>query len=337
VAIFSIDHTKITGLSVVVPPTVVSNYNLPLTEVEKSQLVKTIGIETRRVADAQTTAADMCIQAAEKLIEQLNWNKEDIDVLVFVTQTPDYIIPGSSMFMQQQLGLGSHCLALDVNQGCAGYVYGLSVISSLLSAGKLKKGLLMVGDTITKTIATNDISLTPVFSDAGSCTAIEYTDDLSPMMFNLQTDGAGFDKIIIKGGGARQALQQGNGNLYMNGQDIFNFGLRMVAPNVQALLSKFMVDVHEIDYFVMHQANLLLNEAIRKKLNIAPHKTLYSLKEYGNTSCVSIPVTLAANAQQWMNTGAPHFLLSGFGVGLSWGSVLVNLHQITCLPVHEYQ
>lgn len=194
-----------------------------------------------------------------------------------------------------------------------------------------------MGDTITKTIAKNDLSLTPVFSDAGSCTAVEYTANPSSMMFNLQTDGAGFDKIIIKGGGARLALDESNGYLYMNGQDIFNFGLRMVAPNVQALLSKFQVDVHEIDYFVMHQANLLLNETIRKKLNIEPQKTLYSLKEYGNTSCVSIPVTLAANVLQWMKPGGQHFLLSGFGVGLSWGSALVNLDQIICLPIHEYQ
>jgi 3-oxoacyl-[acyl-carrier-protein] synthase-3 len=337
VAIFSVEHTKLAGLSVVVPPAVSSNYDLPLTEAEKTNLIKTIGIETRRIANENTTAADLCIQAAERLLAELNWKKEEVDALVFVTQTPDYTIPGSSMFIQHQLGLGSHCLALDINQGCAGYVYGLSVITSLLSAGKLKKGLLLVGDTITKTIAKNDVSLIPVFSDAGSCTAIEYTLEPNPILFNLQTDGAGFDKIIIHGGGARLALDQSNGYLYMNGQDIFNFGLRMVAPNIQALLSNFQTDVAEIDYFVMHQANLLLNETIRKRLNIAPNKTLYSLREYGNTSSVSIPVTLAANAPVWNNPGPQKFLFSGFGVGLSWGSALVDLNHITCLPIHAYQ
>lgn len=337
-AIFSIENINLVGLSVVIPVTTESNFDLiNLSDVEKKNLIATTGIEKRRVADSKTTAADLCIRAAQRLLNELSWSPKEIDILIFVTQTPDYTIPGSSMFIQQSLGLPNTCISIDINQGCAGYVYGLSVISSMMSSGKLKKGILLVGDTITKTIAKNDLSLVPIFSDAGSCTALKFSDSSdSKMLFNLQTDGAGFDKIIVKEGGARFPSIDKNGCLYMNGQDIFNFGLKEVASNVSALLNEFGLNAPEIDYFTMHQANLLLNETIRKKLSMEADKTLYSIKEYGNTSCASIPVTIAANAEKIHEKNKLKILLVGFGVGLSWGSAIVDLNKIKCLDIDEY-
>jgi 3-oxoacyl-[acyl-carrier-protein] synthase-3 len=337
VALFSIDHINVAGLSVVVPKNRTSNFDLPgLSEQERNNLVKTTGIETRRIADDATTAADLCIRSAELIMDALNWDRHEVEILVFVTQTPDHTIPGTSMFIQEKLGLTKNCICLDINQGCAGYVYGLSVIASMMSSAKIRKGLLLVGDTITKTIQKNDPALTPVFSDAGSCTALEWDDTASTMYFNLQTDGSGFDKIIVREGGARIPVKDKEACLYMNGQDIFNFGLKEVALNADALLTAFKLDKEEIDYFVMHQANLLLNETIRKKLGMTPDKIWYSLKDYGNTSSASIPVTIAANARQIKEGSKARYLLSGFGVGLSWGSVVVDLKKTTYLPVHEY-
>lgn len=337
-AIFSVKHINIVGLSAVVPKSIESNVDLNhLSESEKKDLIITTGIESRRIADSKTTAADLCIRSAQYLLNELGWPPNEIDILIFVSQTPDYTIPGSSMFIQQSLGLPNTCISIDINQGCAGYVYGLSVISSMMSSGGLKKGLLLVGDTITKTIAKNDLSLIPIFSDAGSCTALEFSDStVSKMLFNLQTDGSGFDKIIVKEGGARTPCVGNNCYLQMNGQDIFNFGLREVAPNISALLNEFGINKGEIDYFVMHQANLLLNETIRKKLGVEPNQTLYSLKEYGNTSCVSIPVTIAANSVKINKRPQMKMLLAGFGVGLSWGSAIIDLNKIKCLEIDEY-
>lgn len=337
-ALLSINHICIAGLGVVVPKHIERNFDLSyLNEDEKTNLVRTTGIEHRRIADDSTTAADLCMKASKNILNALNWKAEDIDILVFVTQTPDYTIPGTSMYIQHELGIKNTCMAFDINQGCAGYVYGLSIISSLMSSGKFKKGLLLVGDTITKTIDKTDKSLVPVFSDAGSCTALEYNESKhSKMMFNLQTDGMGYDKIIVKEGGARVPAIQNSCHLQMNGQDIFNFGLKEVAANVTVLLNEFGLKNEEIDYFVMHQANLLLNETIRKKLNMEPNKTLYSLKEFGNTSCASIPVSIAANASLINEQGDSKLLLAGFGVGLSWGSAIVDFNKVKCLPVDEY-
>ncbi len=337
-AIFSIANIKLRAVSAVVPSNIESNWDLAnYSDLEKKTFISTTGIENRRIADLGVTAADLCIQSAKKILQELNIDRSEIDILVFVSQTPDHTIPGSSMFIQQKLGLPNSCVALDINQGCAGYVYGLSVISSMMSSGKLRKGLLLVGDTITKTISPNDRSLVPIFSDAGSCTLLEFSTSTKPISFNLQTDGSGFDKIIIKGGGARTPLDDENGCLYMNGQDIFNFGLNKVASNINALCGENNLDPKGINYFVMHQANMLLNETIRKKLEISPESTLYSLKNYGNTSCASIPVTLAANAKEINKNVHAQILLSGFGVGLSWGSALIGVEFFKCFEIDEYR
>jgi 3-oxoacyl-[acyl-carrier-protein] synthase III len=333
VAKIFVDHINLAGVSAIVPSITERNIDLLLNDVEKNALIKATGIESRRIANLTTTAADLCIRSATHLLDELKWKGSEIEIIVFVSQTPDYSIPGSSMFIQQQLGLSKNCIALDINQGCAGYVYGLSVISCMMQAGKLRKGLLLVGDTLSKLIAENDLTLKPVFSDAGSCTALEF--GKGSMDFNLQTDGSGFEYIMVKKGGARNP-DTGDRHLYMNGQDVFNFALEEVVPNVESLLASQNKEANSIDWLVMHQANILLNESIRKRLKIDEAKTLYSLKNYGNTSCATIPVSMAANAGKLTKQDPMQFLFVGFGVGLSWGSVLVQAHQTKILPINEY-
>lgn len=325
-AIFSLSHTKIVGISAATPKNEVSNKDLAgIKADERELLIKTTGIDTRRIAQDEVSAADLCLKAAEKLLNELNWQREEIEILVFVTQTPDYPIPGSSMLLQEKLGLTKHCVLIDLHQGCAGYVFGLSTISSMMSAAKLKKGLLLVGDTITKLLDENDLSTVPIFSDAGSATAIEFDSTAPDMHFNLQADGSKFDAIHMEKGK----------NMNMRGHEIFTFGLREVAPNLEKLLEEKHIAKEDINYFVFHQANKLLNESIRKKLNLPSEKCPMTLQKYGNTSCATIPLTIVSEIRDEIRQNDFNLVLSGFGVGLSWGSALVNMNQLTCPALIE--
>jgi len=335
-AVFSLYNLTLRSVASTVPMDKISNRSLTFDDFNAELFIKTTGIETRRISAGKVTAADLCIQSAEKILREEKIDKSGIDILVMVTQTPDHLIPGSSMFIQEKMGLSKNCICFDINQGCAGYVYGLSVIGSFMSSAKLRKGLLLVGDTITQAIDPNDSSLVPIFSDAGSATLIEYDENAKPWHFNLQTDGSGYNKIFIESGGARMHKEDGNSCLYMNGQDIFNFGLTEIPANIKELLKYAEVSSETVDYFIMHQANLLLNETIRKKAEIHASVTLYSLQNYGNTSCATIPVTLSEHADK-LNHSSVSLLLSGFGVGLSWGSCILPVENFNCYPVAEFR
>ncbi|MFT5780251.1 MAG: 3-oxoacyl-[acyl-carrier-protein] synthase-3 [Crocinitomicaceae bacterium] len=339
-AVFTVSNTKIAGISGAIPKNTVSNRDLNgLSGEEIDLLIKTTGIEDRRVASKSLCASDLCITAAEKLINSLNWNKADIEVLIFVTQTPDYILPGTSMVIQDRLGLSTSCMTLDINQGCAGYVYGLSTIASILSASKLKKGLLLVGDTITKLLKEDDNSTVPIFADAGTATALEYDSSAEEMHFNLQTDGSNYDAIIIRDGGARNPIdgnpEMSEVHMKMKGHDIFTFGLREVIPNLEVLLNHAKKQKEEVDYFLFHQANLLLNESIRRKFGIPKEKTPITLNKFGNTSCATIPITLISEIRDKISGKNLQLVLSGFGVGLSWGSAFINISDIECSELIE--
>ncbi|MDX2362353.1 MAG: ketoacyl-ACP synthase III [Crocinitomicaceae bacterium] len=325
-AVFSISNTKIVGVSAAIPKKEASNLDLMgMSEQEIQLLIKTTGIDKRRIANEETSASDLCLKAAEKLLDDLKWQKEEIEILIFVSQTPDYQIPGTSMILQQKLGLPNTCMALDINQGCAGYVVGLATMTSMMSASQLKKGLLLVGDTITQLLQEGDNSTVPIFSDAGSATAIEFDANAEDMHFNLQTDGSKYDAIIMEKGG----------HMKMRGHDIFTFGLKEVSPNLERLFEHSQRSKEEVDHFVFHQANKLLNESIRKKMDIPSEKVPMTLHKYGNTSCATIPLTIVSELQQEVQQKNVNLVLSGFGVGLSWGSAFVNISDIQCPKLIE--
>lgn len=342
---FTIQHVSLKGVAAAVPSNTV--YNAELTTykpAELNKLIETIGIAKRRIALPHQCASDLCTAAAEKLIDGLGWNKNEIEVLVFVSQTPDYLLPGSSMHIQYKMGLNKSCLAIDINQGCAGYIYGLSVISALMSASKFKKGLLLVGDTITKNISTYDKSLMPLFSDAGTASAFEYHEDATVMSFNTTSEGENFDSIIIPEGGARFPFSETTNDykyvegeikrkgfhLQMKGLDVFNFSLKKVIPNIEELLQFANTDKASIDKFIFHQPNLLILKTLAQKLMIDMHDVPVSLKEYGNTSSASIPLTIVTELAENSRIKNQKNLLCGFGVGLSLGSAIVNFEDVLC-------
>jgi 3-oxoacyl-[acyl-carrier-protein] synthase-3 len=319
-------NVKIAGISAAIPKNLESNQDLTnISQESIDLLVQTTGINSRRIAPKSMSASDMCFASAEKLLEELKWDRNEIEILIFVSQTPDQPIPGSSMLLQERLGLPKSCMAMDLNQGCAGYVYGLSTMMSLMSASKLKKGLLLVGDTITHLLDETDQSTVPIFSDAGTATALEFDLEADDAVFNLQTDGKGFRAIEQKRGEA----------MTMNGHEVFHFGLKEVVPNIKSTLENSDVEIDQIDHFVFHQANLLLNESIRKKLKVPAEKVPYTLNEFGNTSCATIPITLVNSLGKELSSSQKTCLLSGFGVGLSWGSGIVNLTNCVCPDLIE--
>lgn len=352
-AFFSIDNIAIRGVVTTTPSRVEENISYPLFgEGEAEKVIASTGIERRHIAGKDTTAGDLCYHAAQHLLQQLQWEKDNIDCLIFVSQTPDYKLPATSCILQGRLGLPATCFALDISYGCPGWIYGLSVISSLLSAGKMRRGLLLVGDTPTKFKNPHDKTAWPLFGDAGSATAIEFDAAAQPMQFILETDGTAYKSIIIPDGGTRnpvtehslQPVEIERGitrtalDTNMDGLAVFQFGIKRGPAVTQQLLDKTGYSTEDIDLFLFHQANHYLNEKIRKKLNIPESKVPYCLKDYGNTSCVTIPLTLTTACQTYKLTEcASTIVATAFGVGLSWGSVLIHQQPVKCIEHLSYE
>lgn len=311
----------------------------------------TTGIEQHRIASPAICASDLCISAAEKLITDLHWEKSEIDAIVFVSQTPDYILPATSTLIQAKLGLSESCYTLDISLGCSGWVYALSVLAALIESGSMKKGLLLAGDTILKLCSSEDKSTYPLFGDAGTATALEYndTEERSSMSFCLNTDGNGYEAIIVRDGGYRNptnenslikdtyesGISRSRMNLELDGMSVFSFGISKAPQCVKTLLEYSDMDKDSVDYYIFHQANLFMNEKIRKKLKLEPEKVPYSLQKFGNTSCASIPLTLVTQLAPQLREKKLKLLGCGFGVGLSWGAVLFDTNRIACPDLIE--
>jgi 3-oxoacyl-[acyl-carrier-protein] synthase-3 len=319
--------------------------------------IDTTGIKRKRKADINICTSDLCISAAETLLSNLQWNKEDISAIILVTQTPDYIQPATSCIIQQRLGLDKECYTLDISLGCSGWVYGMSVIGTLLANIFISptlnftrtKALLLVGDTPSKIVSPEDKSTYPLFGDGGTAAALEYHPDSKPMFFSFNTDGNGYDAIMIKDGGYRnpfsitsldkvdrgEGIISNNLQLMLNGMNVFSFGISEAPKSVNRLIDTFCLDKEKIDYFIFHQANLLMNEKIRRKLKLPVEKVPYSLKEFGNTSSAAIPLTMVTELRKDLSEKKLQHIACGFGVGLSWGSMYFTTDHIVCPPLVE--
>lgn len=314
-----------------------------------SKFITSTGISHRRIADSTTTTSDLCYYATEKLMEDLGWARESIDFLVFVTQTPDYILPATSCILQHRLGLSTDTYAIDISLGCSGWVYGLATISQMMSSSKLKRGLLLVGETATRSASISDKSTYPLFGDCGTATALEYDGNASPIAFLLHTNGAEYNSIIIPDGGFRNQFNENslkyerieNGisrnatHVILNGIDIFSFGISSIPVHVNELLDYTELKRDEVNFFIFHQANLLLNETIRKKMKLTASQVPYSLNHFGNTSSASIPLTMTTQIREQLQTQKLKLVTSGFGVGLSWGSAFLETDKIICPELIE--
>lgn len=346
---FKVSNISIVGISSAIPKKIIKNSEYDyVSETERDFLIKTTGIEEKRHAEKGITTTDLGEKAANDLIDKLGWKKEDVDILVLVTQSRDYYLPSSAIILQDRLGLPKTCMAFDVGLGCSGYIYGLSIVAKFLQDGQLKKALLIAGDVSTVSTNYQDKSTYPLFGDAGTATAIEYDKEADDLHFEMGNDGAGYESIIIRDGGAKNQLNEkttemanyGPGinrtmkDLELNGLDVFSFSIKEPPKNIKSLLERTNTSISEVDYFVFHQANRLIIETIRKKLKIEKEKVPYSLTKYGNTSSASIPLTICDQLRN--EVGSKKMLLCGFGVGLSWGSCLVNTKETICLAPIEF-
>ncbi len=349
-ALLQISNIRLVAVTSCVPKEVkrTSEYEL-ITASEQELFIKTTGIKERRVAEPNVACSDLCFAAANDVLNKFNC-REDIDVIIFVSQSPDYYLPATSIILQDKLKIKKECLAFDINLGCSGYVYGLSIIANLLQNGQLKKALLLVGDKSTFSTSYTDKSTYPLFGDAGTATLLEYDEKASPCYFNLQSDGSGKNAIIIEDGQCRNPYSQESEKLVeiepgiarrrkdlaLNGMDIFNFALREVAANINKLIDYSQIKKEDINYFVLHQANKLMNETVRKKLKVEAERTPYSIEIFGNTSSGSIPLTMCYALKDELKNKSLTLLLCGFGVGYSWGSAIFKTENVyTNLIEHD--
>lgn len=340
-AFFEFKNVRIAGIAAGVPKTVVSNLD-PQSEDAVSadyapkDFVEMTGVLERHVSKTLTTS-DLCYEAAEKLIADLGWDKSEIEAIIFVSQSPDYILPATACILQDRLGLSKECYAEDIALGCSGWVYGLSTVASLVQNGSIPKALLLVGDAKKRAEGPRD----PLFGHAGTVTAVEFKEGVESLKFHFGTDGSGYAAIITPDGGSRNQisprsfeLEDVGGKMIhrmqtrMKGMDVFSFGITTAPKSVKKLAEHYGFDYQEADWFVFHQANMKMNNMIVKKLKLAPEKVPSSMYHFGNTNGASIPMTIVVELKGKVEEKTTKFVCCGFGVGLSWGTVAFTTENV---------
>lgn len=274
-----------------------------------------IGINSRYIAQSSDRLDEFAKFASVNLCNRLSWSMADIDVCVVITQTPDSQLPGIAIHLQHLLGLREDAICFDINLGCSGYPYGLYVVGSLLEKTK-GKGLLITGDFSSRIIDPSDTATLPIFSDGLAVTALAYEAD-SNMMFSLHTDGQGSKAIHCPNQGA----------LTMDGMAVFSFALSQIPLHINKFVEESAVNLSDIDQIFLHQANKMISEGIIRRLDWSKASFPATLMKFGNTSSASIPITICDHYANAANASKQLALLTGFGVGLSWGSALVQLDK----------
>lgn len=346
----TIEGVRIAGVRAVVPRQRHSFVEDPgiFTEEEARKLHAGIGVYERRILPRPYCASDLCRAAAEGLLQQLGWDPASVDVLIFVSQDADYVLPVTAAVLQRHLGLPTSAACFDVTLGCSGFVYGTWMAARLLS-GSAKRALVLCGDNSTRWLHPDDKATLPLFGDAGSATALEIDPDATPMHVSLGTDGGGAKHIFVKAGGKRDCLiptdpprseaemarLYRDARLHLNGAEVFTFTLRAVPGLLKEAMADAGVTVGDLDYVVPHQANKMMLDHIRKKIGCDPAKYIIDMEKYGNTSSASVPLALCSRLGGELESGRRKLLLAGFGVGWSWGTILADIGPIPAPTVAE--
>ena len=342
-AYLKFENKGITGLAAAVPANKIDNYTFSdhFSRETAKEIVEKTGIKERRIAEPGVCASDLVTAASEKLFSDLNVDRSEIDLLIFISQTPDYRMPATSIVLQDRLGLPKSTIAFDVNLGCSGFIYGMSLAYSMINQSSFRKVLLLDGETRSRVYSFKDRQVAFLFGDAGVAALIEKDEKFGESHFSLNSDGSRSSLIKINAGGYRnpsteetvkQKVVDEYGNIrseeqaYMNGADVFNFLIREVPRDIKSTLEYSGNKIEDIDYFVFHQANNFMNSYLIKKLKLDMGKVPMSIEKFGNTSSVSIPLTIATQLQKDLISRKKVFL-SGFGVGLSWASAVVNFQD----------
>ncbi|HBS85461.1 MAG: hypothetical protein A2W91_16775 [Bacteroidetes bacterium GWF2_38_335] len=339
-AFLRFNNVKISGIAAAVPSLVIDNsrFQSNLSEKETEKIISKTGIAQRRFAGENISSGDLAFAAAEKLINDMNINRGEIDLVIFLSQTPDYKIPTTSAILQHRLGLPKTTASFDINQGCSGYIYGLSTAFSYASQPGINKVLLLVSETLSKTLSKNDRNTSLLFGDGATATLIEKTDLPIISWFSLNTDGSGENAIKIPAGGYKnpssvenlKSIEQEDGsirtehNLSMDGVLVFNFTVAEVVDDINRVLNFSGLTTNEIDKMIFHQSNRYMIDFFLKKLQYPAEKSPVSIHRFGNTSGVSIPLTIVSELQE-LNSKKEKILMCGYGSGLSWATAVTDL------------
>jgi len=349
----TINHVRIAGMSACVPSTVEDNRSLPIYKDENDALkvIASTGIERHHKVDDNTTASDLTVKAVEALLDKMGWGAEQVDILAYVCTSRDYIAPQTACILQDRLKLRNDCCVFDLPFGCSGWVYGMSIVSSLMSHGTLKRAILVAAETNTRNRNPRDTAVRPLFGDAATATALEYDPAWEqPMHFMYGVDGSGFDAVWAPYGGIRQpvtaeALEEKEVSpgvyrrgvdMIVNGMDVFGFAIKQPPRSLKELIETFDIDVDTVDLLLLHQANKFIDEKIRKAVKIPADKTPYCLEEYGNVTSASIPLTMVTRCREQLSGDVKHCLACGFGVGLAWASMEFYAGGVQVLDVIDY-
>lgn len=341
---------EITALASCVPKNKIKNDAFAdlLSPKELRIFEKTVGIIERRWAADDVTASDLGYVAAANLLKNYEIEKNEIDCLIFLSQTPDHRIPFTSNILQNRLGLKKEILCLDINAGCTGFIQGLSVSFSIAKSIKKGKVLFIVGETLSKILSPKDRGTTMLFGDGAAAILIENSENFdSKAYFNFYSDGANADAIKIPDGGYRNVITansfltvedeklnvKNNLHLAMDGPKVFDFTLREIAPSIENLLKQSKVNKEDIDYFMLHQSNQFIIKQIAAQLGVSSDKMPMNINEFGNTSGVSIPLLLSSYAAKLLDLKT--LLFSGYGVGLNWGNCIIENAHINILEKEE--
>jgi 3-oxoacyl-[acyl-carrier-protein] synthase-3 len=325
------------------------NYTDYFSSEEVNEIVVKTGIEERRFAPSAMTASDLCFAAADSMLNKLQIERSEIDVVLFVSQTADYRMPATAIILQDRLGLPKSTAAFDINIGCSGFIYGLSVAYMYAQQPHIRKVLLLDGETRSRIYSPKDRKTAFLFGDGGAAALIEKDSNAANSHFLLSSDGSRQNLIKIDAGGYRnpsspESLQEKvvdeYGNIrsdehgYMNGADVFSFVLREIPKAFKELLQKSEMSIDTVGAFYFHQANKYMNDYLGKKLKVPNEKAHQSLHKYGNTSSVSIPLGIVDDRAGSVVT-KDDWVLSGFGVGMSWATCHLNLANMEVLPLVE--
>ena len=323
-----------------VPQHTVKTADIDLFTAEEAEVFdNTVGIKSRHIAPDTMCASDMCQAAAERLLEELGWERDSIDALVFESVTGDYRTPPTSCLLQARMDLSENCFCVDIPMGCCGCMYAINVAGGLLTTGQIRRALVLVGDTALRMGSMKDKSRVPLFGDGGTALALEYDETANPIVIDFHTLGKGYEALMPPHGGFRHPATPesfeyedfGNGivrapiHTLINGMNVFSFAISRPPKSVEQFMADYGIDRNtDIDYFLIHQANKMIVDRVVKKLKLPQEKCPYNLEEFGNLGGASIPSLMVTRIADKLRKEPTTILGSSFGLGLSWGTMLLK-------------
>ncbi len=348
-AILKFENVGLRAVSACVPHNVVKTRSMTeyYTPEAIEKFIEATGIEERRVVQNNECASDLCEKAARQIFAETDINPEDIDVLVFVCQTPDYKSPGTSIILQDKLGLKKDTVVYDVNMSCSGFIHGMLLSYTFLQMPEINNVMVLVGDTLSKWTSPKDKSTGMLLGDAGIASVFTKGKQFGESFISMQTDGANYESVMIIAGGSRmpssyetlEMKEYEDGSIrsleqvIMNGSDVFSFAITELPKDIKRLLQFAGKTIDDVDKYAFHQANNFMTNYIAKKSKANPDKILHSIQKYGNTAGTSIPLCLVENRDLIKENES--FLMNAIGAGFTYGTVLLNIADCKILPITE--